>query len=65
MRARSKQALQHATTEMLRWLSEDYGLDLVAASNLLGQTVRYDIGNIYDPAFTVGCRIEKKWLPQR
>ncbi|HWA18847.1 MAG TPA: acetamidase/formamidase family protein [Devosia sp.] len=60
-----EQALQHATTEMIRWLEEDYGLDIVAASNLLGQTVRYDIGNIYDPAFTVGCRIAKKWLPAR
>jgi acetamidase/formamidase len=60
-----EQALQHATTEMIRWLGEDYGLDLVAASNLLGQTVRYDIGNIYDPAFTVGCRVAKKFLPAR
>ena len=25
------QALQHATTEMLRWLQEGYGLDAVAA----------------------------------
>jgi acetamidase/formamidase len=58
-----EQALQHATTEMTLWLLEDYGLDIVASSNLLGQTVRYDIGNIYDPAFTVGCRVAKKWLP--
>jgi acetamidase/formamidase len=60
-----EQALQHATTEMTLWLLEDYGLDIVASSNLLGQTVRYDIGNISDPAFTVGCRVAKKWLPAR
>ncbi|MEQ1899649.1 MAG: acetamidase/formamidase family protein [Devosia sp.] len=60
-----EQAIQHATTEMLRWLGEDYGLDLVAASNLLGQAVRYDIGNIYDPAFTVGCRLARQWLTRR
>jgi amidase len=60
-----EQALQHATTEMIRWLGEDWGLDIVAASHLLGQTVRYDIGNVYDPAFTVACRIAKKWLPER
>jgi amidase len=55
-------ALQHATTEMVRWLREDYGLDLNAASLLLGQCVRYDIGNVYDPAYTVACKLEKRWL---
>ena len=58
------QALQHATTEMVRWLGE-LGLDVLAASHLLGQTVRYDIGNVYDPAYTVACRLAKKWLPKR
>jgi acetamidase/formamidase len=58
------QALQHATTEMVRWLVE-LGLGITAASHLLGQAVRYDIGNVYDPAYTVACRINKKWLPKR
>jgi amidase len=56
------QALQHATTEMLRWLGEDYGLDARAASHLMGQVVRYDVGNVFNPAFTVACRISKRWL---
>ena len=56
------QAVQHATTEMLRWLAADYGLDVTAASHILGQTVRYDLGNIYDPAYTMVCRVEKRWL---
>jgi amidase len=55
-------ALQYATTEMVRWLAEDYGLDLHAASLLLGQCVRYDIGNVYDPAYTVACRLDRQWL---
>jgi acetamidase/formamidase len=59
------QALQHATTEMLRWLNDDYGLDLNAASHLLGQLVRYDVGNVFDPAYTMACRIAKKWLPPK
>ena len=58
------QALQHATTEMVRWLAE-LGLDITAASHLLGQAVRYDIGNVYDPAYTVACRMSKKWLPTK
>lgn len=59
------QALQHATTEMSRWLGEDYGLDARAASHLMGQVVRYDVGNVFNPAFTVACRIAKKWLTKR
>lgn len=59
------QALQHATTEMLRWLAADYGLDARAASTLLGQTVRYEIGNVFDPAYTVVCKLDKRWLPRR
>lgn len=59
-----EQALQHATTEMIRWLIEQ-GLDTVSASHLLGQAVRYDIGNVYDPAYTVACRLDKQWLPGR
>jgi acetamidase/formamidase len=55
-------ALQYATPEMVRWLRDDYGLDLEAISLLLGQCVRYDIGNVYDPAYTVVCRLEKRWL---
>lgn len=59
------QALQHATTEMLNWLGQDWGLDATAASHLLGQVVRYDVGNVYDPAYTMACRVAKKWLPPR
>lgn len=59
------QALQHATTEMLNWLGQDYGLDATAASHLLGQVVRYDVGNVFDPAYTMACRVAKKWLPKR
>jgi amidase len=53
------QAVQHATTEMLRWLKEDYGLDTSSASLLLGQCVRYDLGNIFDPAYTMVCKVPK------
>ena len=53
------QAVQHATTEMLRWLREDYNLDTLAASILLGQCVEYDLGNVFDPAYTMVCKIRK------
>lgn len=58
------QALQHATTEMVRWLATDYGLDAVAASALLGQCVEYDVGNVFDPAYTMICKVPKRILTQ-
>jgi len=48
---------------MNRWLQEDYGFDLRAASIFLGQCVRYDVGNVYDPAYTMICKVEKRLLP--
>ena len=56
------QALQHATTEMIAWLGQDYGLDALAASHLLGQSVRYDIANVFNPAYSVACRLPKRVL---
>jgi acetamidase/formamidase len=56
------QALQHATTEMLNWLAADHGLDAIAASHLLGQVVRYDVANVFNPAYSVACRVGKQWL---
>ena len=57
------QALQHATTEMLRWLIDGYGLDAVGVNHLMGQAVRYDVGNVFDPAFTMVCKMPKAQLP--
>ncbi|MCS6860923.1 MAG: acetamidase/formamidase family protein [Abditibacteriales bacterium] len=56
------QAVQHATTEMLRWLQQDYGLDALGANILLGQCVEYDVGNVFDPAYTMVCKVHKRWL---
>jgi amidase len=57
------QAVQHATTELLRLLDEDYRLGYRAASVLLGQCIRYDVGNIYDPAYTAVAKVAKRLLP--
>jgi len=55
-------AIQHATTEMLQWLNDDYGLDKVAASVLLGHCVEYDVGNVYNSAYTMVCKVPKSAL---
>lgn len=58
------QCVQHATTEMLEWLRLEYGLDGLAAHILLGQAVEYDLGNIFDPAYTMVCKVPKRVLPK-
>jgi acetamidase/formamidase len=56
------QAVQHATSEMVRWLMSDYGLDARGACILLGQCVQYDVGNVFDPAYTMVCKVPKALL---
>lgn len=56
------QALQHATTEMQRWLMTDYGFDERGSSLLMGHALEYDIANIVDPHFTVVAKIRKSYL---
>jgi len=56
------QALQHATTELVRWLCTEHGYDTRGASHLLGQAGEYDIGNVFDPAYTVAAKISKAAL---
>jgi acetamidase/formamidase len=57
------QCVQHATTEMVRWLVNGYGLDARGAHVLLGHAARYDLGNVYDPAYTMVCRLPRRLLP--
>jgi len=59
------QAVQHATTELLKLLRDDYGLDYRAGSALLGQFIRYDVGHVFDPAYTVVATVEKALLERR
>lgn len=56
------QCVQHATSEMLRWLETGYGLEPAHASLLMGQCVRYDLGNVFDPAYTMVCKMPKRLL---
>lgn len=57
------QATQHATTEMLRWLQADFGFDKLGAHIFMGQAVEYDLGNIFDPAYTMICKVRRSLLP--
>ncbi|MGA2717062.1 MAG: acetamidase/formamidase family protein [Bryobacteraceae bacterium] len=56
------EALQHATTELMRWLMESYGFDERGASLLLGQGMEYEISNVVDPEFTIVAKMRKQYL---
>jgi acetamidase/formamidase len=59
------QALQHATSEMLRLLTAEHDLDARDAQLLLGQAAMYDVANVFNPAFSVACKLAKRLLPPR
>ncbi len=54
--------LQMATTEMVRWLGEDYGLEPWEAHLLIGMQARYDVVTV---AGSMALRIPKAALPGR
>ena len=56
------EALQHATTELMRWLMESYGFDERGASLLLGQGMEYEVSNVVDPEFTIVAKMRKRYL---
>ncbi|MCP5118431.1 MAG: acetamidase, partial [bacterium] len=56
------QALQHATTELQRWLMADYGFDERGSSLLMGHALEYDIANVVDPHFTVVAKMKRSYL---
>jgi acetamidase/formamidase len=56
------QCVQHATTELVKWIESDYDLDPIVVHQVLGQFIEYDMGNVYDPAYTMVGKIEKEIL---
>ena len=56
------QALQHATTELLQMLEDDYGLNRTAAAHVMAMAVRYDVANVFNPAYSVAACIPKPAL---
>ena len=47
---------------MVRWLQNDLCMDALGVHTLMGQCVEYDVGNVYDPAYTMVCKISKGLL---
>ena len=56
------EALQQATSEMHRWLMQDYGMTERGASILMGQALEYEVANVVDPRFTMVAKMRKTTL---
>lgn len=56
------EALKIATSDMVRWLEEEYGLEPFAAHQLIGFQGEYDVAAI---AGTIGCKIPKAALARK
>ena len=56
------EALQHATTNMARWLERDFNLNRPEVAYVLGTAMRYDIAEVVDPEYHVVARLPKDVL---
>ncbi len=56
------EALQHANSELQRWLMADYGYSERGAQLLMGQAAELEIANVVDPNFTAVAKIRKSLL---
>lgn len=59
------EATRAATTGLIQWLQQDYGLSLSDAAKVLGSAVRYSIPNLAGRSVGVAARIDKALLPPR
>ena len=59
------EATRAATTGLIQWLQQDYGLSLSDAAKVLGSAVRYSIPNLAGRSVGVAARIDKALLPAR
>jgi acetamidase/formamidase len=56
------EALQQATTNMARWLEEDFKLNRAEVAYVLGTAMSYDIAEVVDPYYHVVARLSKETL---
>ncbi len=55
-------ALQTATSELVKWLMRDYKLNAAEAAIVLGTAIQYDIAELVDPQIHVVAKIGKPAL---
>lgn len=57
------EALKTASTGMIQWLQQDYGLTLSQSAQVLGSTIRYSVANLAGRSVGVAAKIDKAILP--
>jgi amidase len=58
------QALQQATSGMVRWLERDYKLTANEAALLLGFAVKYDVADLVGTQVSIAAKLPKSMLAQ-
>ena len=56
-------ALKAASTGLIQWLQQDYGLTLSQSAQLLGSTAHFNVANLAGRSVGVAGRIDKVFLP--
>ena len=59
------EALRMASTGLITWLRQDYGLTLSQAAQLMGAEARFTVPNLAGRSVGVAARIDKARLPAR
>lgn len=59
------EALKQASTGLIQWLRQDYGLSLSDAAQVMGSAVRFTVPNLAGRSVGVAARIDKALLPPR
>jgi len=57
------EALKAASTGLIQWLQQDYGLTLSEAAQVMGSAVRFTVPNLAGRSVGVAARIDKAVLP--
>jgi acetamidase/formamidase len=58
-------AFRIATTELIRWLAAEFGLDLMDSYQLVSQGVQAPLANVVDTNYTSVAKLAKRFLPAR
>lgn len=58
------EALRAASSGMIQWLQQDYGLTLPEVAQVMGTSVRFSVPNLAGRSVGVAARIEKARIPQ-
>lgn len=59
------EAIKMASTGMIQWLQQDYGLTLSQAAQISGAAMRYSVPNLAGRSVGVAARLDKAILPPR